>query len=349
MSNSKTHQTPHTMGTGGLPSGNGGLPSGAGRLFFGKTLGSFLIVLLLMPLGHALMILMEHFMSPTTLHYSAFLMGFAGLVITIIGALLKGDTKQTIWGICGAMLFWTGWVEFLLAYYAQRYGVHCDLLGSGVVQTTTQYINGIGVSHEYLINGTPLEELSRPELKALRGSRPEYLIMPATFGMWMMFMVLYLFCSRTGCNFLCWIQRHCHIDGNIDLRPMAHHSSIVVFMEWNIMMWGLYLLLMFCYDPVFLGSSHPVTLAIAVGALLSSMLMFWKQLHIGHWGRNIRFALATVIIFWTFVEVAARNGFFREIWVDPMHHITEMGGILIVFILLIAATIFFARRQTNDE
>ena len=51
----------------------------------GKALGAILIVLLLMPLGHALMILMEHFLTPAALHYSAFAMGFMGLVITIWG------------------------------------------------------------------------------------------------------------------------------------------------------------------------------------------------------------------------------------------------------------------------
>lgn len=40
------------------------------RMYPGKTLGALLIVLLLMPLGHALMILMEHYLEPTTLHYS---------------------------------------------------------------------------------------------------------------------------------------------------------------------------------------------------------------------------------------------------------------------------------------
>lgn len=99
----------------------------------GKALGAILIVLLLMPLGHALMILMEHFLTPTALHYSAFAMGFMGLVITIWGVFVKGDTRQTCFGLAGALLFWTGWVEFLLAYYAQRYGVHCDLVGNGVV------------------------------------------------------------------------------------------------------------------------------------------------------------------------------------------------------------------------
>lgn len=311
------------------------------KIYIGKTAGAFFIVLLLMPLGHAIMILMEHFLTPTVLHYSAFLMGFAGLCITIAGVFVKGDTKQTCFGITGAMLFWTGWVEFLLAYYAQRYGTQCDLAGNGIVQTTTEYINGIGVNHIFTINGTPLEDFSRSELRALRGSRPEYLIMPATFGMWMMFIVMYVFCTKNGCDFLRWIQKRCGLTENIDLRPMAHHPSIVVFMEWNIMMWGLYLLLMFCYDPIFLGESHPVTYGIAIFCLIGSGMMLKKQLRIGHWGRNIRMALATVIVFWTAVEVAARNGFFKEIWVDPLNHVMEMSIIFAIFLALVAGYWFY--------
>ena len=73
------------------------------KKYLGKTIGSLLIVLLMMPLGHALMILMEHFLEPTTLHYSAFLMGFVGLVITIAGVFVKGDTRQTCFGLAGAL------------------------------------------------------------------------------------------------------------------------------------------------------------------------------------------------------------------------------------------------------
>ena len=306
------------------------------RMYPGKTLGALLIVLLLMPLGHALMILMEHFLEPTTLHYSAFFMGLVGLAITIWGIFVKGDTKQTCLGITGAMLFWTGWVEFLFAYYAQRYGVHCDLVGNGVVETVSRYVNGVAVDHSFTINGTPLEDFSRTELKEIRGSRPEYLIMPATFGMWIMTIFMYVFCTRTGCNFIRWIQNHCGVKQHVELRPMAYHPSVVVFMEWNIMMWGLYMLLMFCYDPIFLGSNHPVTYGIGAACLVSSGMILKKQLHIASWGRNLRMALANVIVFWSFVEVAARNGFFKEIWVDPINHVAEMVGILALFVALIA-------------
>jgi hypothetical protein len=312
---------------------------------FLKTISAFLLVLMLMPLGHALMILMEHFLEPTALHYSAFTMGFVGLVVTIIGMFRQGDTRQTIYGITGAMLFWTGWVEFLFAYYAQRYGAHCDLIGSGIVQTTTQYVDGIGVSHDFLINGEPIETFSRQELKVIRGSRPEYLIMPATFGMWVMVMMFYIFRTRTGCDFIRWIQKKLKIKtSTFNLQPSTYNSALTVFMQWNVMMWGSYLLLMFCYDPVFLGSRHPVTLSIGVIALVASFFMMRHQMCIKAWGRSIRYALATVIVFWTFVEVMARNGILNEIWVDPLNHITEM---LIIFVTFIVA-IFFATRLTTS-
>ena len=312
-----------------------------------KAIFSFIIVLLTMPLGHALMILMEHFMSDTVLHFSAFFMGLAGLLIVIAGVFVKGNTKQTIFGLGGGLLFWTGWVEFLFAYYAARYGVQCDLTGSGIVETATTYINGVGVEHTSLINGMDISEYTRAELKEIRGSRPEYLILPATFGMWMMFMVLYLFCARTGCNFLNWMQKKLGIIDRVELRPMANHASIVTFIELNLMLWALYLLLMFCYDPVFLGSSHPVTYFVAAACLIGSIFMFRKMLHIPSWGRNIRMAIATVIVFWTFVEVVARNGLLRELWVDPLNNIGFMTVILVAFIVL-PAILFVRSRKSNE-
>lgn len=320
-------------------------------IYVWKTLGACLIVLMLMPLGHALVILMEHALSPAALHYSAFAMGFVGLAVTLAGVFVKGDTRQTCFGLAGSMLFWMGWVEFLLAYYAERYGVHCDLVGSGVVQTVTQYVDGMAVNRSFTIDGTPLEAFSRQEIKALRGSRPEYLIMPATFGMWMMCVVICAFCTRHGCAFMNWLQRRCGAKNLVELRPMAHHSSIIVFMEWNVLMWGLYLLLMFCYDPVFLGDRHPVTYAVAVACLIASVLLFKRQLHIASWGDSIRMALVAVLVFWTFVEVMARNGFFKEAWVDPVNHVWEMAIVVAVIVAAAGACWMHGvcRKAKNDK
>ena len=304
------------------------------NLFIGRTICSFLLVLLLMPLGHALMILMEHFLSPSALHCSAFIMGGIGIVVTICGLFVKGDTRQTIYGLAGGLLFWTGWVEFLFSYYAWRYGVHCDLVGNGIVETSTQYLDGIGLTHDFLINGEPLESFGRTEIKQIRGSRPEYLILPATFGLWAMFIMFYILCTRTGCLAFNWLQRKLHVKDKIEARPLVRHSSMVTFMELNMLLWTCYLVLMFCYDPIFLGSSHPITFILGVFCLIGSLMMLARQMHIMSWGANIRFSIATVIVLWTFVEIIARNGLLREIWVEPMNYVVEMTIIFGAFVAL---------------
>ena len=313
-------------------------------------MASFFLVLFTMPLGHALMKVMETTMTASVLHYSAFAMGAVGLAMVIAGVFVKGDTKQTLWGLFGGLLFWTGWVEFLFAYYAARYGVHYDLVGSGIVTTTTEYLNGIGVSHQTLINGVDIKDIPVAELKAMTGSRPEYLIMPATFGIWMMFMVIYIFNTRTGCHAYNWLQKVFFRDKRDEIVPrsMSHHASITTFLELNVMMWTLYLALMFMYDPVFLGDSHPVTLIVAVGCLVGSVFMFRYQLKLEAWGANIRMAVSTVIIFWTFIEVFARNNLLSEFWVDPMNHKVEMFTILACFVALAAfVTVRAVRNRRN--
>ena len=45
-------------------------------------------------------------MTTEAVHYAGFTMGFVGLIMVIIGVFVKGDTRQTLWG-----LYW--WFAFL--------------------------------------------------------------------------------------------------------------------------------------------------------------------------------------------------------------------------------------------
>lgn len=278
----------------------------------GKALASFLLVLFTMPLGHAAMILMEHWLAPGPLHVCAFLLGLAGLIITIIGVFVKGDLKQTLCGLFGGLLFWTGWVEFLFQYYADRFGMQ-----------------------PYVDEATG------------KVTQPEYLILPATFGFMMMFLLLYLFSIRSGCNFFNWCQKKLFGSRRdiIVARPITRHTSIVTFMELNLMMWACYVLLMFCYDTEFLGDTHPVTLVIAVGCLIGSMFIFLKQLRIASWGANIRMSIATVLTFWTFVEVLGHIGIMKEIWLEPTEHVGVMTALAVLFVALGGYTIYAAFKK----
>lgn len=280
-----------------------------------KSIASFLLVLCTMPLGHAMMIIMEKTMTPAAVHCSAFCMGFIGLLLVIGGVFVKGDTRQTVCGLIGGLLFWTGWVEFLFQYYATRWGTQPEMENGEVV------------------------------------TRPEYLILPASFGMWMMVMMLYIFSTKNGCNFINWWQRtilRSH-KNEIAARPMTYHTSIVTFMELNMILWSSYLLLMFCYDKNFLGDRHPITSIVAAGCLLGSIFIFRKQLKLSSWGANIRMAIATVIVFWVPVEVLGRLNFFHEFWVEPEKYATQIVSILVAFVVLMVYIMMAARKRKAGE
>ena len=54
-----------------------------------------------------------------------------------------------------------------------------------------------------------------------------------------------------------------------------------------------------------------------------------------------------MIVFWSFVEIAAHNGFFSEVLVDPMNHKTEVGLIAAAFLITVTATVSFSKYITT--
>lgn len=274
---------------------------------------AFFIVLLCMPLGHAAMILMEHWFHGSTLNLMAFLLGLTGLFITIGGSRMKSDSLATFSGFFGGLFVWTGWVEFLYIYYAKKLHVS-PLIENGEVVT-----------------------------------KPEYLLLMSSVGFWAIIMIFYIFRTRSACSFYCWIQSQLGIEKKLSTTQLTTNKSMITFMETNMLLWTCYLLLMFAYDESFLGERHPMTLCIAVGCLIWSVWLFVRLLKINAMGRAIRYALPTVIIFWTFVEVMGRIGLLKEIWVEPIAYKVEITSMLVMLLTLIISYVFYKRRSSRTK
>ena len=269
--------------------------SGTKQLHWGKAVVSIAVTLVAMPLTHILARALKDGTSGVEQFYAGMGMGAVGLLMVIGGVFVKGDAKQTLLGLFGGMFYWMGAVDFLFMYYANRFGTQAQL----------DPVTGEVVS------------------------RPEYLLLPATFGFWAMTMMLYLFCTRNGCNFLNWWQRlffgkH---KKEIAARPMTRHTSIVVFMEVVTMLWTCYLLLMFCYDGRFIGDHSPVTLLVGMVGFIGSLFMFARLLRYPAWGMSLRYGYATVIIFWIGVEVFDRIHVLEGLWAAPLEHTDQLAVI----------------------
>lgn len=270
---------------------------------------AFAIVLLSMPLGHAAMIIMEHMLKGSALNFAAFLVGVVGVVVTIAGGRSTKDTVSTLSGFFGGLLVWTGWVEFGYIYFAHKLSV-APIIENGEVVT-----------------------------------KPEYLLLMSSVGFWAIIMLAYIFRFKSRCVMYSWIQRKAKIECGASDQSDVRNSSFTTFMESIMVLWSCYLVLMFAYDKDILGDHHPVTMAIAVACLLWSIWLFRGLMKIRTMGSALRYAIPTVMIFWTFVEVMGRIGLMEEIWVDPLRYTTEIGIMIAFFVALLVGLIFFKRGQ----
>ena len=282
--------------------------SGTKQLHWGKAVVSIAVTLVAMPLTHILARALKDGTSGVEQFYASMGMGAVGLLMVIGGVFVKGDAKQTLLGLFGGMFYWMGAVDFLFMYYANRFGTQAQL----------DPVTGEIVS------------------------RPEYLLLPATFGFWAMTMMLYLFCTRNGCNFLNWWQRlfFGRHKKEIAARPMTRHTSIVAFMEVVTMLWTCYLLLMFCYDGRFIGDHSPVTLLVGMVGFIGSLFMFARLLRYPAWGMSLRYGYATVIIFWIGVEVFDRIHVLEGLWTAPLEHTDQLAVIGLSLLATVACLLY---------
>ncbi|WP_343667827.1 hypothetical protein [Chitinophaga sp.] len=270
----------------------------------------FLIVLFTMPLGHALMIVMEKTFGHEHVYLAAFLLGFAGLLLLIFGSKLKTENKSTFAGLFAGLFIWTGWIEFGFVYIAHRYNVQ-PLIENGAVVT-----------------------------------KPEYLIMPASAGFLVIMILHYLFSTKTGCVFFCWLQKRLRIPVPRNQPIKAHKNfAVITTVELIALLWTFYLVLLFSYDHTFFGDRHPVTYLIAFGSLLWSLFLIRNLFRIKQMGYAIRYAIPTVVIFWNFIEIMGRWNILNEIWVKPYEYWFEMSLTLVIFVVLFGVSLL--EKRTN--
>ena len=260
---------------------------------------SFLLVLLLMPIGHAIMVLNEHLLLEYK-YQGAIAMGFAGIILLIWG--IKKNSKPTlatILGFLGGVLVWTGWVEFSFMWIAEKNNV----------------------SHLMVDN----------EIATKR----EYLVMMSSLGLLCTFYFFYLF-TRSNCTFYIWQQKYLGFREDIKTQVgFKKPFAVSTFIETIMIIWAFYVVLLLVYDEQIAGDRHIATYIVGFGSLLWSLYLISKLVRIQSFDYAIRYAVPTVIIFWNFVEILGRWDLFKEIWVHPMEYKWEVSIFFIILAIIL--------------
>jgi len=275
---------------------------------------AFIIVLLTMPLGHVAVILLQHVLGRDHVAFAGLLLGLTGTGLLLAGMHASKELTATFLGMFGGLFVWAGWIELGFGYYAKRLGIESVMLNGEIVTSA------------------------------------EYLLMPSSVGFFAVIMLYYLFGVRTGCRFFLWFQRLLRINKKLEPVRLSRNVAMIAFMEFIVLLWGFYMVLLFAYDEQFAGDRHPVTYFVAFGSLLWSFLLFVKLITISRLDYAVRYAIPTVIIFWNFVEILGRWNVFTEIWIDPSQYVIEIVLMSIVLLILMLSVLFGEKgEQTANQ
>lgn len=268
---------------------------------------SFLLVLILMPIGHAIMVLNEKLLLGYK-YEGALFMGLIGIAILVWGIKKNSSpTFATILGFLGGVLVWTGWVEFSFMWIAEKNNV-ANLIIDNEIAT-----------------------------------KREYLVMMSSLGLLCTFYFFYLF-SRTNCTFYIWQQKYFGFREDVKTQTgFKKPLALSTFIETIMIIWTFYVVLLLVYDEDIAGQNHIATYIVAYGSLLWSLYLLSKLIRIQSFDFAIRYAVPTVIIFWNFVEVLGRWDMFKEIWVHPLEYKWQVS---VFFIILAVMLYVFIKNPT---
>jgi hypothetical protein len=268
---------------------------------------SFIIVLLFMPLGHALMVLNEVVLHDAQF-YGAGIIGILGFVLLLIGIRIKAtQTVLTLLGLLAGILVWTGWIEFSFVWVAHK------------------------------LNVLPLMDGEQIATK------PEYLLMPSSLGILGALMLYFVF-SQTNCQWFVGIQNLLHTRKQISNQTKPKKpTALVTFIETIMIIWTFYIVLLLVYDTDIAGDRHPITYVVAFGSLAWSGYLITNLIKISRFDYSIRYAVPTVIIFWNFIEILGRWNLFKEIWIHPFDYKLELLLTTMILVSLIGFLIYHAR------
>ena len=267
-----------------------------------------LVVLLLMPIGHIIMSFITSRYDLSTQMLSAGILGFIGFLLVILFNRSENEVKSSLIGLLAGVLIWTGWVEFSFVYFADRLSVQPLMEGGEIV------------------------------------TRPEYLVMISSAGLVFTILTTIILNYATNCNFFAWVQR---LLGTPRVGVKRKNYVALTAYETVMILWFFYILLLIAYDQHLFGDRHIFTYMIFFGSLLWSAFLFRNLYHLRHFGKSVRYAIPTVIIFWNCVEILGRWNYFREFWVEPTHFWLESILILLVFAILFVYS-YFANKRKKD-
>ncbi|MCU0701556.1 MAG: hypothetical protein MUC96_34015, partial [Myxococcaceae bacterium] len=219
-----------------------------------------------------------------------------GFVLVWATARIKSDAAQSILGIFGGNLIWTGGVEYGLTIAARTFG-----LGKALT----------------VIDG---------QVVAIYG---EYVLLKYTWGVMALVIAYLVFLEASRCPiFLWWREKVPTMRGPIASGRIDNYGPRSAF-QYTTTVWAFYLLLLWAYDEQVFGVHGLFTQAVLLLSIAGSIYCVRKLHQHTGWGPAIRYAVGAMIVVWTPIEIVGKWGLLKEPWLilQPESMIVFFGGL----------------------
>ncbi len=219
-----------------------------------------------------------------------------GVALIWLTARLSSDAAQSILGIFGGNLLWTGGVEYGLVIASRSLGVG----------KTVGVVDG--------------------ELVAIYG---EYVLLKHTWGAMVIVLAYLLFLESSRCPIFLWVRKHLPtMRGPVASGRIDNYGPRSAF-QYSTTCWAFYLLLLWAYDESVFGVYSVFTKAILFATIAGGIYCVWQLHHQKGWGPAIRYAVAAMVVVWTPIEIFGKWGVMRQPWLllEPGTSILFFGGL----------------------
>ncbi len=206
---------------------------------------------------------------------AAIVAALIGIVPIIWSRFVKNATTQTVLGMFSGFFLWTAFVE-----YGFKFGAH---------------------------------QLGIPP--SPNGTAGEYRMLEHTWGLVLMLIIYLMFHKGVRCDAMVWLRKTLKlVDGNLVEGRVGNYAPRVAFETFSAT-WTYYVILLLLYDESIFGVHSLVTRIAFVLFLGGGAYLLYKNFQFREFGAALRYAIPTVITFWSGIEILAKWGVFREPWI----------------------------------
>jgi cbb3-type cytochrome oxidase subunit 3 len=157
-------------------------------------------------------------------------------------------------------------------------------------------------------------------------------------------LIYFVFNENLKCNLFVELRKRLHTSRNTAPEIAIDHWGPRVAVKMFLMIWIGHLILFFGYDEDFFGPQGIFCKMVFVVCLLGGSYLFYRLTKAGEMDCAFRYAMPTVVVLWSCVELLVKWKIFSEPWItlNPLF----LAVVALVFIALI---IFIMRSERRKK